>query len=138
VTRSDANELDVIMRKKSTVIDEIVGRNIRIYRLAKGLSQTELGEKLGITFQQIQKYEKGTNRVGSGRLYQISTILDMSVMSFFDGVDSISGKKDASPFKLLADPLSLRLVQSFAEISSRRTRSAVVALVERMTPSGKA
>jgi transcriptional regulator with XRE-family HTH domain len=125
------------MRKKSTVIDEIVGRNIRIYRLNRGLSQTELGNKLGITFQQIQKYEKGTNRVGSGRLYQIGLILEMSVMAFFDGVEGAAPKKDTSPFKLLADPLSLRLVQSFAEISSRRTRSAVVALVERISPSGK-
>ena len=125
------------MSKRSTVIDEIVGRNIRVYRLAKGLSQTDLGNKLGITFQQIQKYEKGTNRVGSGRLYQIGTVLDVSVMSFFKGAETAASKKDTTPFDLLADPLSLRLVQSFSEIASRRARSAVVALVERMSLSKK-
>ena len=125
------------MSKKSTVIDEIVGRNIRVHRLAKSLSQTDLGNKLGITFQQIQKYEKGTNRVGSGRLYQIGIVLDVSVMSFFKGVETAASKKDTSPFDLLTDPLSLRLVQSFSEIASRPTRRAVVALVERMSLSEK-
>lgn len=125
------------MRKKSTPIDAIVGRNIRVYRLAKGLSQTELGNKLGITFQQIQKYEKGTNRVGSGRLYQIGIVLDVPLMSFFEGAEKAASKKDASPFDLLADPLSLRLVQSFSEIADRHTQSAVVALVERMSSSRK-
>jgi len=130
-------QVDLNLSKKSTIIDEIVGRNIRIYRLAKGLSQTNLGNKLGITFQQIQKYEKGTNRVGSGRLYQIGIVLNVSVMSFFEGVETAASKKDASPFRLLADPLSLRLVQSFSEIASPRTRSAVVALIERMSLSWK-
>ena len=70
------------MRKRGPQgVDKIVGRNIRIYRLAKGLSQTDLANKLGITFQQIQKYEKGTNRVGSGRLFEISTILGVSVIA---------------------------------------------------------
>ena len=56
-------------------VDKLVGRNIRVLRLAKGLSQTELADALGVTFQQVQKYEKGTNRVGSGRLLKISGIL---------------------------------------------------------------
>ena len=56
-------------------VDKLVGRNIRVLRLAKGLSQTELADALGITFQQVQKYEKGTNRVGSGRLLKISGVL---------------------------------------------------------------
>jgi transcriptional regulator with XRE-family HTH domain len=56
-------------------VDKLVGRNIRVLRLAKELSQTELADGLGIAFQQVQKYEKGTNRVGSGRLLKISAIL---------------------------------------------------------------
>ena len=88
-------------------MDKIVGRNIRIYRLAKGLSQTDLANKLGITFQQIQKYEKGTNRVGSGRLFEISTILGVSVIALFEGSKAVMTKHDeASPMNLLADPLS--------------------------------
>jgi transcriptional regulator with XRE-family HTH domain len=122
-----------MVKRKSTFVDEIVGRNIRVYRMAKGLSQTDLANKLGITFQQVQKYEKGTNRVGSGRLYLISTVLGVSVMAFFKGTETIVADKEQSPFDLLADPLSLRLVQSFSEIANRRTRSAVVALVEGMS-----
>ena len=59
-------------QKFATNVDHVVGRNIRIHRMVKGLSQAALGEKLGITFQQVQKYEKGTNRVGAGRLFQIA------------------------------------------------------------------
>src|SRR5262245_45385458 len=66
-------------------IDRIVGRNIRICRLQKGLTQTELADALGLTFQQVQKYEKGTNRVGSGRLLRIATFLDVPVTALFKG-----------------------------------------------------
>ena len=62
------------INKSASKTDKLVGRNIRVHRLVRGLTQEGLGEKLGVTFQQIQKYEKGTNRVGSGRLYQIATI----------------------------------------------------------------
>jgi transcriptional regulator with XRE-family HTH domain len=121
-------------RKPASDMDKIVGRNIKVYRLVKGLSQTELAESLGVTFQQVQKYEKGTNRVGSGRLYQISTVLDVPLMSFFDGGGAATSPRGVSPFDLLADPLSLKLIQAFAEISNPRTRRKVVALVEAMIP----
>ena len=65
----------MMTRKGPDSIDRIVGRNIRIYRLQKGLTQTDLADELGLTFQQVQKYEKGTNRVGSGRLLKIATFL---------------------------------------------------------------
>jgi|HubBroStandDraft_6_1064221.scaffolds.fasta_scaffold669850_1 transcriptional regulator with XRE-family HTH domain len=114
-------------------LDKVVGRNIRVHRLAKGMSQTDLANELGITFQQIQKYEKGTNRVGSGRLFEISVILGVSVLTLFEGGKATLAKgDDSSPFNLLADPLSLRLVQAFAEISERRTRHSLVDLVESM------
>jgi transcriptional regulator with XRE-family HTH domain len=125
------------MPKKKSPVDAIVGRNIRIYRLAKGLSQAKLASDLGVSFQQIQKYEKGVNRVGSGRLYQISTILGVSVTSFFQGAASATREKATSPYDLLADPLSLRLIQSFSEISSRRAKSAVVSLLEAIALSKK-
>ena len=114
-------------------MDKVVGRNIRVHRLAKGMSQTDLANELGITFQQIQKYEKGTNRVGSGRLFEISVILGVSVLTLFEGGKATLAKgDDSSPFNLLADPLSLRLVQAFSEISERRTRHSLVDLVESM------
>jgi transcriptional regulator with XRE-family HTH domain len=120
-------------------VDKIVGRNVRIFRLAKGLSQTDLADKLGITFQQIQKYEKGTNRVGSGRLFEISQILGISLLALFEGSKTaLANNSDDSPFGLLADPLSLRLVQAFSEIAERRTRYSLVELVESMGVHRKA
>jgi transcriptional regulator with XRE-family HTH domain len=123
--------------KSASRMDKLVGRNIRVHRLVKGLTQEGLGEKLGVTFQQIQKYEKGTNRVGSGRLYQIAALLEVPVTAFFEGGDSPTALRNSSPFDLLADPVSLRLVQAFAEIADLKTRRAVLALVESMNSTGK-
>ena len=123
--------------KSANKTDKLVGRNIRIHRLVRGLTQESLGEQLGVTFQQIQKYEKGTNRVGSGRLYQIATIFEVPVTTFFEGGDAPMTLKKASPFDLLSDPVSLRLVQAFAEISDPKARRAMLALVESMSSSDK-
>lgn len=116
--------------RRSNDVDAIVGRNIRVHRLAKDLSQTELGNKLGVSFQQVQKYESGSNRVGSGRLFQISTILGVPLLSFFDGARRPSAAPRESPFDVIADPLSLRLLQAFARISHSRTRQSLVTLIE--------
>ena len=126
------------MSKSPQEVDRIVGRNVRIYRLAKGLSQTELADQLGLTFQQVQKYEKGVNRVGAGRLFEISKILDVSIVSMFRGTSAARSKGDPpSPFDLLADPLSLRLVSAFSEIAEPRMRHALVAFVESVIVSRK-
>ena len=71
-------------------VDVIVGHNIRIHRLAKGLSQTDLADALGVTFQQVQKYEKGTNRIAAARLVEIAGILNVDVMYFLTGLKSAS------------------------------------------------
>jgi transcriptional regulator with XRE-family HTH domain len=123
--------------KSANKVDKIVGRNIRVHRLVRGLTQEGLGGKLGVTFQQIQKYEKGTNRVGSGRLYQIAALLEVPVTSFFEGGEAQSNLRNSSPYDLLADPVSLRMVQAFSEIPDPKTRRAVLALVESMNSSSK-
>jgi transcriptional regulator with XRE-family HTH domain len=123
--------------KSASKVDKLVGRNIRVHRLVKGLTQEVLGEKLGVTFQQIQKYEKGTNRVGSGRLYQIAAILEMPVTAFFEGGEPSTALRNSSPYDLLADPVSLRMVQAFSEIADHKTRRAVLALVESMNSTEK-
>jgi transcriptional regulator with XRE-family HTH domain len=119
--------------KQPDSIDKLVGRNIRLQRLAKGLSQTELANKLGVTFQQVQKYEKGVNRIGCGRLFQIGSVLSVHVMDFFEGSEK---GKVASPSRavrdLIAEPQSFHLVQAFSEISDRRLRSSVVDLVKKI------
>ena len=112
-------------------MDKVVGRNIRTCRQARGLSQTDLADKLGITFQQIQKYEKGVNRVGSGRLFHIGSILSVPITSFFEE-PAASGSTKQSRSVSLSDPLSIRLVQAFAKLSDSRSRRALVTVAESM------
>ena len=122
-------------RKGPSTVDKIVGRNIRIYRLAKGISQTELGDSLDITFQQIQKYENGVNRVGSGRLFKIASVLEVPVTAFFEGSDGAHQSKDPRVFGLLAEPHSMQLIQAFSEIKDPRIRRSIVALVRTIARS---
>jgi transcriptional regulator with XRE-family HTH domain len=116
--------------KEPDSIDRLVGRNIRIYRLQKGLTQTELADELGLTFQQVQKYEKGTNRVGSGRLLKIATFLGVPVTALFKGSDEMADTDKQSIFDQLAKPHANRLLQAFARIDDDGLRRSVVQLVE--------
>jgi|SRR5215467_6088303 transcriptional regulator with XRE-family HTH domain len=116
--------------KEPDSIDRIVGRNIRICRLQKGLTQTELADALGLTFQQVQKYEKGTNRVGSGRLLRIATFLDVPVTALFKGSDEMADTDKQSIFDQLESPHTSRLLQAFARIDHDGLRRSVVQLVE--------
>jgi len=74
-----------VPQKKPNPIDVYVGSRVRLRRMIVGMSQEKLGDHLGLTFQQVQKYEKGTNRIGASRLYQIAKILNVPVQFFFDG-----------------------------------------------------
>ena len=118
--------------KSATKADKLIGVKIRAQRLKIGLSQEELGTKLGVTFQQIQKYEKGVNRVGSGRLYEIAELLEVPVASFFEGDAKSKHAKNTSPFDLLADPTSMQMAQEFSKIADVKMRRAILALVERL------
>ena len=117
-------------RKGPDSVDRIVGRNIRIYRLQKRLTQTELADQLELTFQQVQKYEKGTNRVGSGRLLKIATFLGVPVTALFIGSDEMADTDKQSIFDQLARPHANRLLQAFARIDDDGLRRSVVQLVE--------
>ena len=77
--------------KSATAVDRHVGARVRVRRNMVGLSQTELAQALGITFQQVQKYEKGTNRIGAGRLYRVAEVLRVPVQWFFKGLPAGSG-----------------------------------------------
>jgi transcriptional regulator with XRE-family HTH domain len=113
-------------------VDKLVGRNIRVFRLAKGLSQTDLAQHIGVTFQQVQKYEKGTNRVGSGRLLKISSILGTTITDFFEGSDQLHDTARRSISEQLAEPQSVRLVQAFSEIDEPDIRRTLVQLIEKI------
>ena len=91
-------------RRKSDQLDAMVGAKVRVFRINRGISQTALAEKLGVTFQQVQKYEKGANRIGASRLSQIATALDISIAELFEPSREKKAADIDSPFKLLAEP----------------------------------
>jgi transcriptional regulator with XRE-family HTH domain len=121
--------------KKPDPVDVEVGQRIRIQRLQSGLSQTSLAEQLGVTFQQVQKYEKGVNRVGAGRLTKIAKVLGVPVSSFFGAHDTGSTERTergaaSSPLKLLTVPGALRLLRAYAQLNDGKMRRSIVELVE--------
>lgn len=117
-------------KKAPNPIDKHVGSRVRMRRMMLGLSQEKLGDALGLTFQQVQKYEKGTNRIGASRLQQIAHILQVPVSFFFDG---LPGAKPA-PEGLAADlinafftlPGAGELAQHFVAIESARGRRLLI------------
>jgi len=119
------------MAKKPDPIDIHVGKNIRIFRLAKGLSQSELGDAIGVTFQQVQKYEKGTNRVGSSRIVKLAIALGVPVNRLFSdgGKEVVSGKGEIVT-DLLAKPYAIRMLKALANIPNDKTRLSLVELTE--------
>ncbi|MDK1491687.1 helix-turn-helix transcriptional regulator [Sinorhizobium sp. 7-81] len=125
-------------KKKPNPIDIHVGSRIRLRRTMLGMSQEKLGEALGITFQQIQKYEKGTNRVGASRLQNISSILNVPVSFFFEDAPgegaAASGMAEASSSNYVVDFLSssegLQLNRAFVKISDPKVRRKLVDLVK--------
>jgi transcriptional regulator with XRE-family HTH domain len=118
--------------RKANPVDIAVGRRIRLYRMNAKLSQTELGNHIGVTFQQVQKYEKGANRVGAGRLTQIAAILNVPITAFFK--DVASGPKNFakhdSVSELLAAPRAFKLLQAFSGIADLAVQAAILDLVE--------
>jgi transcriptional regulator with XRE-family HTH domain len=108
--------------------DREVGRRIRMRRHELGISQTALGEAINLTFQQIQKYENGTNRVSAGRLHQISRFLRVPVSFFFDELNLGGGGSEISA--MLDSAYSLRLLKAFVKIKDREIQRSTVELVE--------
>ncbi|HMK79898.1 MAG TPA: helix-turn-helix transcriptional regulator [Xanthobacteraceae bacterium] len=119
--------------KSTTPHDVEVGQRIRARRMAKGMSQTELGNLLGVTFQQVQKYEKGVNRVGAGRLVRVAEALDVPV-SFFFGATDPGGEDTREILGFLDTSYSLRLLRAFSRIPHSGVQRAVVDLVESIAP----
>jgi transcriptional regulator with XRE-family HTH domain len=123
-------------KKKPNPIDIHVGGRIRLRRNMLGMSQEKLGESLGITFQQIQKYEKGTNRVGASRLQAIASILEVPVNFFFadaPGGTEAEGLAEDSSTTYVVDFLSssegVRLNRAFVRIADPKVRSKIIDLV---------
>jgi transcriptional regulator with XRE-family HTH domain len=129
-------------KKKPNPIDIHVGSRIRLRRNMLGMSQEKLGEGLGITFQQIQKYEKGTNRVGASRLQAISSVLGVPVSYFFEDApgqsdEGATGMAEVSATNYVVDFLNsaegLQLNRSFVKITDSRIRKRVIDLVKALS-----
>ena len=110
-----------------------MGRKIRLRRVEQRLSQSVLGEKLGVSFQQIQKYEKGANRVGASRLQQIATALDVPVTFFYDDSDGKTGEVESLLF--LDSAFCLRLLRAYSNIKHQAVRRQMVPLMEAVADS---
>lgn len=126
--------------KAPNPVDKYVGSRVRMRRIMLGMSQERLGEALGLTFQQVQKYEKGTNRIGASRLQQISDILQVPVSFLFEGgpvgPNAVNGMSEAPSPTYVSDFLAtsegLALTRAFTRISDAKLRRSIVELVEQM------
>src|SRR3954447_21696179 len=110
-------------------LDTMVGARIRVFRIHRKISQTDLAEQIGVTFQQVQKYEKGTNRIGASRLSRIAGVLGVSVGELFESAGNKTDEAN-SPFRLLAEPGALRVLRAYSRTSDSRIRHAIAELIE--------
>ena len=129
-----------VAKKAPNPIDRHVGSRVRMRRMMLAMSQEKLGDALGLTFQQVQKYEKGTNRIGASRLQQISHILQVPVAFFFEGAPNLhgpvdGGKEAPSPAYVsdfLATSEGLALTKAVMRIKQPKLRRRLVDLVEEL------
>lgn len=136
-----------VARKEPNPIDVHVGSRVRLRRLLVGMSQEKLGEQLGLTFQQVQKYEKGTNRIGASRLYEVSRILNVPVQYFYEemadndalapGGDQAFAEGDSAPFVMdfVSSSEGLQLNRAFVEIRDPGVRRGIVDMLKALAKS---
>lgn len=119
----------LLKTKKPNPIDKQVGARIRLGRTIRKISQETLGEGLGVSFQQIQKYETGKNRVGAGRLGDIAAILKQPVSWFFEDLPAAPESGADEITALLQSPDGLKLIRSYSQLKSQNYREAVQAVI---------
>ena len=130
-------------KKTPNPVDKHVGSRVRMRRMMLSISQEKLGDALGVTFQQVQKYEKGANRIGASRLQQISHFLDVPVGFFFEGSPDASATlgsdEDALSLtritEFVSSPEGLRLVEAFLRIEHAHLRRRIIGLVQEIGSS---
>ena len=140
-----------MVKKVPNPVDIHVGSRVRLRRMLIGMSQERLGELLGLTFQQVQKYEKGTNRIGASRLFQISQILGVPVQFFFDDIaedafhlldnNSVGtlSEADSSPFvmEFVSSAEGLELNRCYARIDNPQLRKRILDLIRCLADTPK-
>jgi len=127
-----------VPKKQANPIDAQVGNRVRLRRMLIGMSQERLGELLGLTFQQVQKYEKGVNRIGAGRLFEVSRILGVTIEYFYEGVNSqlaggfTEGGSTPPVMEFVSSGEGLQLSLAFMKIKDPKLRRRVLDLVKQM------
>jgi transcriptional regulator with XRE-family HTH domain len=118
------------MAKAATPMDALVGSRLRTRRKQLRISQERLGKEVGVSFQQVQKYENGTNRIGAGRLAEMSKVLNVPVAYFFTGSSggSSNDSDQDDACAILSEPGATELLQAYAQIGSLSVRNAVLRL----------
>jgi transcriptional regulator with XRE-family HTH domain len=121
-------------KQNTADIESLIGERIRSRRIQVGMSQQELGKALGVTFQQIQKYEKGSDRVSYGGLLKIAEALECNVMQFFE--DLTNAKATSGPFsKFMSTKESVAIIEAMSKIKSQEIRRTVIDIVEKLAES---
>lgn len=117
---------DRTLRDSAQSIDDHVGQRLRQRRQELNLSQTVVADQLGVTFQQVQKYERGMNRISASRLHDLCAILSVPVEYFFDGLDEVSGEVEGPD---LSDPELAALIDAYSSIPRQTTRTKLSAML---------
>ena len=132
--QTDETPVAIAAKKQANPIDIQVGSRVRIRRMLIGMSQERLGDLLGLTFQQVQKYEKGVNRIGAGRLFEVSRILNVPVDFFYEGVTDLApgaNEVDGAPvMDFVSSGEGLQLSLAFMKIKDAKVRKRVLDLVK--------
>jgi len=119
-------------KRGATSTDVIIGNRVRARRMEMHMSQEELGKHLGVSFQQVQKYEKGVNRVGAGRLHQIAGVLDTDVMYFMGDISNGKARGPSPVATFMATHDGLNIIEAMMKISNDEHRKAVISLARRL------
>jgi len=137
----DMRSEPIANQRSANSVDSHVGSRVRLRRLELGLSQEKLADQLGITFQQVQKYERGTNRIGASRLHQIAIVLQAPITYFFEGASDAplaEAGKESRLSQALGDPATVRLVRAFANISDAQLKQKAVGIIEAIADTSAA
>jgi transcriptional regulator with XRE-family HTH domain len=137
---SDDLRNKTVAKKQVNPIDIQVGNRVRIRRMLIGMSQEKLGDMLGLTFQQVQKYEKGVNRIGAGRLFEVARILNVPVDFFYEGVSAAGQvESDGAPvMEFVSSGEGLQLALAFMKIKDIKVRKRMLDLVKSLAEEEEA
>lgn len=119
--------------RSANEIDIHVGQRLRLARILRGLSQDELGKEVGVTFQQIQKYERGTNRVSAGRLVALAKALDLEILFFFQDLDDVQqGSQRTLPLAMLSEE-DFDIVDALTKIDNSKLKRTLIKLISEIS-----